>query len=75
MIENRFRYVYIEAGYKHGDAGEVAKKIGVSRATMSLLMNRDNYKPDLETALLASKFFGKYVEEIWVLTQKEPTPD
>ena len=67
MVENRFRYVYIECGYKHGDAGDVAKAIGISRATMSQLMNRDNYKPDLETALLVGKFFGKHVEEIWTL--------
>lgn len=67
MIENRFRYAYTEAGYKHGDAAKVAAAIGISRPTMSQLMNRDNYKPDLETAIRAARFFGKAVEELFIL--------
>jgi DNA-binding XRE family transcriptional regulator len=70
MIENRFRYIYIECGYKHGDAKKVRDEIGVSAATMSQLMNRDNYKPDLETAIRAARFFKRPVEEIWILMEE-----
>jgi DNA-binding XRE family transcriptional regulator len=70
-IINRFRYVFTECGYKYGDVGKVAEKIGVSKPTMSMLMNRDYYKPDLETAIRASRFFGKKVEEVFILQETE----
>lgn len=68
-IINRFRYVFTEQGFKHGDVQKIAKKAKVSKATMSKIMNDDRYSPGLETAIRLSKEMGRLVEEIWVVEE------
>lgn len=47
----------------------LAEKVGVSRVTINCLEN-GVYLPSIELALKLSRFFGKPVEEIFVMEEK-----
>lgn len=70
MILSKFHVTVVEAGYKHGDYAGLAKELGVSKPTLSAMMNKAGYQPTLETAIKAARFFGKTVEEIWSLEEE-----
>jgi putative transcriptional regulator len=62
---NNFKLIMDESGLKQNF---VAKKTGISTATISAIYN--GQFPQLETALKLARFFGKKVEEIWSLEEE-----
>ena len=61
-MENMVERLRKERGLKQE---ELAKKIRVSRQTVSAIEN-GKYNPSLELAFTISKFFGKRIEEIFL---------
>lgn len=49
---------------------ELALKIGVTRATI-IAIEKGDYNPTLELAFRLSRFFGKNIEEIFSVKDKE----
>ncbi|MDO5785924.1 MAG: helix-turn-helix transcriptional regulator [Eubacteriales bacterium] len=61
-MENRVEQLRREMGLSQG---EFAKRIRVSRQTVSSIEN-GRYNPSLELAFTISDFFGKPIEEIFL---------
>lgn len=65
-IANRVRELRSAAGLTQEELGA---KVGVTRVTINCL-EREVYAPSIELALRLARFFGKRVEDIFVLEER-----
>lgn len=60
--ECRLRVIFAERRIKHG---EFAKKVGISGATLSAVVN-EKQDPSFDTAYVISDELGVPIQEIWI---------
>lgn len=64
----RLRVIFAEREIKHG---KFAKKVGISGATLSALVN-EHQDPSFDTAYAICEELQLTIQEIWIRKQKKP---
>lgn len=66
-ISNKLRFLRAEKDITQED---LAKKVGVTRVTINCIEN-SVYLPSLELAVKIARFFGRNVEEVFIVEEKK----